>query len=92
MGGSPDGSRDKVKMDLFAMLVVIGKHANSANGKDVWMSLESFVMIPGNPPVTLNFKSGGCLHSCIFLLCSMIYPIYCFYQIKFSSLVLKKEK
>lgn len=32
MGGSPDGSKEKVKMDHSVTWVVTGKHENSKNG------------------------------------------------------------
>ena len=39
MGGSPDGSKAKVKMDPSATWVVTGKHENMENGTDAQIYL-----------------------------------------------------
>ena len=53
MGGSPDGSKEKAKMDLFTTGVVTGKHGNGENGTDVLIYLENLtksLLIPLKDP------------------------------------------
>lgn len=54
MGGNPDGSRKKVKMDLSAMLVAIGNHGSRVNG----MNAQTFLVNLLKP--LIHLKGHNC--------------------------------
>lgn len=69
MGGNPDGSSKKVKMDLSAMLVAIGNHGSRVNG----MNAQTFLVNLMKP--LIHLKGHKCKFRCVLFsgkLCSYI--------------------
>lgn len=59
MGGNPDGSSKKVKMDLSAMLVAIGNHGSRVNG----MNAQTFLVNLMKP--LIHLKGHKCKFRCV---------------------------